>query len=130
MAVPRAIGKFNKALPNRALIHLAGLGPFVEFEHVGRRSGKVHRTPLMAFRRDDVVVIAMVYGREVDWYRNAVSAGGGRMRMGHEWLTLGRPANLSQTRGLVYVPSAVRPVLLTMRVRDFVEMPILRRDPV
>ena len=76
MALPRAVGKFNKVATNKVLVHLAGHGPFVELEHVGRRSGRVYHVPLNAFRSGDTVTFALTYGPKVDWLRNVRAAGG------------------------------------------------------
>ena len=88
MALPRAVGRFNKVVTNKLLVHLAGHGPFVELEHVGRRTGRAHRVPLMAFRSGDRVTFALTYGPDTDWLRNARAASGCRLRMRGEILTL------------------------------------------
>lgn len=44
--------------------------------HRGRKSGRIFRTPLWAFRRDGGYVIALTYGPESDWVRNVLAAGG------------------------------------------------------
>ena len=62
MAIPHAVGKLNKVATNKVLVHLAGHGPFIELEHVGRRSGRVYRVPLNAFRTGDAVTFALTYG--------------------------------------------------------------------
>ena len=59
MPIPAAVTRFNKAVLNKAVVHLSGHGWFVELEHVGRRSGHTHRVPLMAFDRGDVLTIAL-----------------------------------------------------------------------
>ncbi|HEY7989222.1 MAG TPA: hypothetical protein VIE19_08390 [Lapillicoccus sp.] len=62
MAVPHALRRINKRVTNPLLRGLAGHGWFVELEHVGRRSGRTFRTPLMAFRDGPTVTIALTYG--------------------------------------------------------------------
>src|SRR6188472_2112221 len=95
MALPRAVGRFNKVVTNQLLVHLAGHGPFVELEHVGRRTGRAYRVPLMAFRSGDGVTFALTYGPDTDWLRNVRAASGCRLRMRGEILTLGAPVELS-----------------------------------
>lgn len=51
-------------------------GPFVIIKHVGRRSGKVFETPIIARRAADGFVIELTYGPNVDWYKNVQTAGG------------------------------------------------------
>jgi deazaflavin-dependent oxidoreductase (nitroreductase family) len=125
MAIPHAVGKLNKVATNKVLVHLAGHGPFIELEHVGRRSGRVYRVPLNAFRTDDTVTLALTYGPRVDWLRNVRAAGGCRVRMGREILTLGAPVDLPTQVGLARMPAPARVVLRLVRVDHFVEMPVL-----
>jgi deazaflavin-dependent oxidoreductase (nitroreductase family) len=127
--LPRSVGRFNKAVTNKVLVHLAGHGPFVELEHVGRRSGRVYRVPLNAFRSGDTVTFALTYGPKVDWLRNVRAAGGCRMRMGHEVLTLGAPVDLTSPVGLARMPAPARVVLRLTGVDHFVEMPVLGSVP-
>jgi deazaflavin-dependent oxidoreductase (nitroreductase family) len=125
MAIPHAVGKLNKVATNKVLVHLAGHGPFIELEHVGRRSGRVYRVPLNAFRAGDTVTFALTYGPRVDWLRNVRAAGGCRVRMGREILTLGAPVDLPTQVGLARMPAPARVVLRLVRVDHFVEMPVL-----
>jgi hypothetical protein len=90
MAIPHAVGRFNKVVTNKVFVHLAGHGPFIELEHVGRHSGRVYRVPLNAFRTGDTVTFALTYGPRVDWLRNVRAVGGCRARIGREILTLVR----------------------------------------
>jgi deazaflavin-dependent oxidoreductase (nitroreductase family) len=125
MALPLAVGRFNKLATNKVLVHLAGHGPFVELEHLGRRSGRTYRVPLMAFRSGDRVTFALTYAPTVDRLRNVRAASGGRLRMGHEVLTLGAPVDLSTEVGLSRLPAPVRVLLRLSGVDHFVEMPVL-----
>lgn len=129
MPLPHSVATFNKAVTNKVLVHLAGHGPFVELEHVGRRSGRVYRVPLNAFRTGDTVTFALTYGPGVDWLRNVRAAGGGRLRMGHEVLTLGAPVDLPTAVGRSRMPAPARPVLRLAGVDHFVEMPVLGSVP-
>ena len=44
--------------------------------HVGRKSGRVYRTPVNVFRAPNGFLIALTYGRESEWVRNVLAAGG------------------------------------------------------
>ena len=129
MAIPRAVTRFNKAVGNKVLIHLAGHGPFVELEHVGRRSGKTYRIPLNAFRHGDTVTFALTYGPDVDWLRNVRAANGARLRMRGSMLTLGAPVAVPTDVGLSRLPAPARIVLRLARVTGFVELPVLSERP-
>ncbi|GAA2740224.1 hypothetical protein GCM10009868_01600 [Terrabacter aerolatus] len=128
MPIPRAVTRLNKRYVNKALVHLAGHGWFVELEHVGRRSGRTFRTPMMAFDNKDAVTVALTYGRGVDWLANLRAAGGGRMHLGDELLVLGAPADLPEVRGRARVPQPPRALLPVLGCHDYVEMPVLSRE--
>jgi deazaflavin-dependent oxidoreductase (nitroreductase family) len=68
---------------NRLTLPLAGSrwNPvFAIVEHRGRRSGRLHRTPVAARRVVGGFVISLAFGAQVDWYRNFKAASGGSIR--------------------------------------------------
>jgi deazaflavin-dependent oxidoreductase (nitroreductase family) len=77
MRLQQYVRTFNKHVTNRILGRVArskhGLFAFVR--HVGRRSGKTYETPVIVFPLADGFVLALTYGKEVDWYRNVTAAG-------------------------------------------------------
>lgn len=129
MPMPRAVTRLNKKYVNKVLVHLAGHGWFVELEHVGRRSGRTYRVPIMAFDRGDVVTIALTYGSGVDWLANLRAAGGGRMHARDELLLLGAPARLSEAEGHAWMPQPPRAMLPLLGCHEYVEIPVLSREP-
>lgn len=77
MPLPRTLARVNVRVTNPILRRLVIWLPwFAIVTHVGRRSGRRYETPLMLFRRDDVIVIAMTYGPDTDWAKNVLAAGG------------------------------------------------------
>jgi deazaflavin-dependent oxidoreductase (nitroreductase family) len=77
MPIPRIVGRWNKAGLNRVARRIAprvpGLGVVV---HRGRRSGRLYRTPVNVFPAPDGYVIALTYGKDADWVKNVLAAGG------------------------------------------------------
>ncbi|MBO0879526.1 MAG: nitroreductase family deazaflavin-dependent oxidoreductase [Mycobacterium sp.] len=63
---------------NRVTVRLAGtrFGPFSLVRHVGRKSGKRYKTPVILAAVPEGFVAELTYGENVDWYRNIVAAGG------------------------------------------------------
>ncbi|HUI88853.1 MAG TPA: hypothetical protein VLX61_09020 [Anaerolineales bacterium] len=59
----------------RRIAH-SSFGPFAVVKHVGRRSGKVYETPIIARLTEDGFVIELTYGQDVDWHKNVLAAGG------------------------------------------------------
>jgi deazaflavin-dependent oxidoreductase (nitroreductase family) len=69
---------------NPLIVKLAGRRHFpmaAQIQHVGRRSGKVYRTPASAHVRGDMILIALTFGNQSDWARNVRAAGGCTVRI-------------------------------------------------
>jgi deazaflavin-dependent oxidoreductase (nitroreductase family) len=86
--------------------------------HVGRRSGRTHRTPVNVFRTGDRYVFALTYGADAQWVRNVLAAG----RCSVE--TRGRRVELTAPEVVhdpdrALVPAPVRPILGALRVSHF-----------
>jgi hypothetical protein len=124
MAVPfaRAIATFNNRVTNRVLGPIVWYLPgFGKIEHVGRKSGRLHVSPMMAFRSPDGrrLAFALTYGSEAEWVRNVLVAGeltfdsrwSGRVRLAEPRLVRD-PARRA-------VPRPIGWILQLMRVDDF-----------
>ena len=63
---------------NRITTPLAksGHGPFSLIRHIGRKTGRSYETPVILAKVSEGFVAELTYGENVNWYRNAVSAGG------------------------------------------------------
>src|SRR5215469_1713875 len=73
----RWLAKINIALTNRITSLFAGWLPgFGILTHVGRKSGKVYRTPVNVFRAPNGFIIALRYSSECEWVKNVLAAGG------------------------------------------------------
>lgn len=130
MPAPLSLTPYVQRFANPVLIRLAGRGWFADLEHVGRRTGTVRHTPLLAFRDDDVVTVALTYGPEVQWLKNIRAAGRARMHLGRRILELGPPRMLTAADGVPRMPQPIRFVFArTGFVQDFVELPVLAERP-
>jgi deazaflavin-dependent oxidoreductase (nitroreductase family) len=88
----RRLARFNRSVTNRVQgVYAWILPPWAVLLHRGRRSGRTYRTPVLAFRQGDTLIVALLYGEESDWLRNLQAAGGGQVvRIGRTF-ELGRP---------------------------------------
>lgn len=87
--LPRSLARFNKRVTNRIQGQWAWLlPPYAVIVHKGRKSGTTYRTPVVASVADDRVLVGIMYGRQSDWVRNLLAAGGG------EFVRLGRTYEL------------------------------------
>src|ERR1700740_233182 len=84
---PRWVASFNLAVTNRITSRFASRLPgFGIVIHRGRSSGRLYRTPVNVFGTPDGFLIALTYGRDCQWVKNVLAAGGGQL----------------QTRGVLY----------------------------
>lgn len=78
MQIPRAVAVFNKYVNNRIQGLWAWLlPPWAIIGHVGRKSGKAYRTPVLGFVGGGTFAIPILYGEQTDWVRNLLAADGG-----------------------------------------------------
>ena len=63
MQLSRRVARFNKLINNPIQgVYSWLVPPWAVILHRGRRSGRQYRTPLLAFRHDRTLVIALLYG--------------------------------------------------------------------
>ena len=131
MPFPRILTRGMRGPMNRMMLRLAGHAAFADLEHVGRRSGRVHHTPVRAFRVGDTVVIGLNFGRRSDWLKNVTKAGSSRMRLGKEYLDLGAPSIVPVEAGTRGIPRPFRYGLRYLaHTRECVVLPISMSRPV
>lgn len=71
------VRQFNKYIFNPVMLRFVRIIPvYAVIEHVGRRSGKPYRTPVLVGRVADGFYIPLPYGDHVDWHRNIQAASG------------------------------------------------------
>lgn len=75
-AVVGAVRGFSRTVVNPRMLKTAGTpGAYASVvEHVGRRTGRAYRTPVVAEPTDDGFVIALPYGTTSNWVRNVLAA--------------------------------------------------------
>jgi deazaflavin-dependent oxidoreductase (nitroreductase family) len=86
MKLSRRVARFNRLINNPLQGTYAWLlPPWTVILHRGRRSGRSYRTPLLAFRQDHSLILALLYGEESDWLRNLRASGGSVVRGGRTY---------------------------------------------
>ncbi|MDX9992746.1 MAG: hypothetical protein RBS68_11965 [Anaerolineales bacterium] len=116
----------NKYVTNKIMIRLAGKKSrhFAVLEHIGRKSGKHYRIPIIAEPCQDGFVIALTYGKKVDWYENLLASGGGSLRWMNQDFSLVRPRFIPVENGLSAFPPRLRPILRKMGIEYFLRLDI------
>ena len=83
MTLSRRVARFNKLINNPVQgIYAWLLPPWAVILHRGRRTGRQYRTPVLSFKRDYTLIIALLYGEKSDWLRNLRAGGGLVIRAG------------------------------------------------
>lgn len=122
MPLPDWLGRFNRSVTNRVTAPFARRLPgFAVVSHTGRRSGRRYRTPVNLFRRGDSYVIALTYGRDRDWVKNVMAAGGCEAEIRGKTVRLRSPGIMTDPRA-TRVPRSIRPILRGLGVTEFMEL--------
>jgi deazaflavin-dependent oxidoreductase (nitroreductase family) len=119
MPLPRAVARFNLIFTNPILRHIAWWAPgFAVLTHVGRKSGRVRRTPVNIFAHGREYVIALTYGRDSEWVKNVQAAGGCLIQTRGRHIRLVHPRVVHDPSHRM-MPAPVRAVLRLIGVSDF-----------
>lgn len=123
MPLPQALARFNRYVTNPIARRVAGRLPwFCILTHVGRKSGRVYRTPLNIFEAPGGFVVALTYGPDIDWRKNVFAAGECAIRhRGHD-LHLTNPRFIPTEEGMSHMPTLVRSVLRRIGVTEFIRL--------
>lgn len=114
MPLPLVLARASRRWLNPVALRWAGHVPgYCVLEHVGRRSGRRHRTPLVVFERGDGLAFLVSYWPRCDWARNVLAAGGATV------VRRGRRSTLTGTR---VVTGAAALALLPRPVRVFARL--------
>ena len=121
---PRWVAAFNLEITNRITGHFAGRLPgFGIVIHRGRTSGKVYRTPVNVFRVHQQFLIALTYGRESQWVRNVLAAGGCQLVTRGKLYNLVAPM-IVHDHSRRHFPWFVRLVLWAIAAEDFMRISV------
>jgi len=122
MPAPRWLARFNLHVTNRVLgppaRYMPGMGIVV---HVGRRTRRRYRTPVLVFRHGHDYVIALTYGRESQWVQNVLAQGSCELETKGRTLQLTHP-RLIHDKQRQLMPKPVALILGLLNVSDFLEL--------
>lgn len=126
MNLPRFLRRVNRVFTNPLMRTVAWvLPPLAVVHHVGRKSGRHYRTPVLAFPSASGFAIPMTYGRDVDWARNLVHAGGGEIEQLGRRVALHNPRIVAIGTAEQHLPAALRPLF---RAADLPGYVLLERE--
>jgi deazaflavin-dependent oxidoreductase (nitroreductase family) len=118
----RWVAAFNLAVTNRITSRFADRLPgFGILSHVGRKSGRVYRTPVNVFRAPEGFLIALTYGRESEWVKNVLASGGCELETRGVRYLLSAPTIMHDPTRRRF-PLSVRIVLRLIGATDFMQL--------
>src|SRR5262245_41269365 len=121
MHIPYLMRRVNRVFTNPVLGTISWLvPPLATVHHVGRRSGRAYRTPVVAFHSERGFVIPMTYGRDVDWAQNLRAARGGEVVQLGRRFRVRNPRVVDDEHAKAWLPGVVRPVLLAAKFPGYV----------
>jgi len=89
--------------------------------HVGRKSGKVYRTPVNVFREPSGFIVALTYSSQSEWVKNVLAAGGCELKTrGEEYRVSAPKVVRDPTRRRFPIP--VRLVLTLVGADEYMEL--------
>jgi deazaflavin-dependent oxidoreductase (nitroreductase family) len=116
----------NKHVTNKVLIHIAGkrFGHFAILTHIGRKSGRRYRIPIIAEPVENGFVVALTYGKKVDWYANVKASGSCSLHWKNQDYDLIHPECIDPQSGLTAFPAVFRAGLRLAGVQYFLRLEI------
>ena len=118
----RRLARFNRGFANKIVGPVLSRSPgFGAIHHIGRRSGRLYRTPVKVFRRGEAYILSLPYGSDSDWVKNVMAAGG------CELTTRGRRVHLVHPEIFVDdaqagIPAPIRAVLKRVGAVEFLAL--------
>jgi deazaflavin-dependent oxidoreductase (nitroreductase family) len=118
----RWLAKFNIVVTNRITGLFAGWVPgFGILTHVGRRSGKVYRTPINVFRVSNGFIVALTYSSQSQWVKNVLAACGCELQTRGKKYHLSAP-NVVRDPTRRRFPTPVRVILRLVGADEYMEL--------
>ncbi|NIA25014.1 MAG: nitroreductase family deazaflavin-dependent oxidoreductase [Gammaproteobacteria bacterium] len=129
MLLPKSLAKFNRHVTNKVVGPIAKVMPLLGVvHHVGRKSGRQYTTPVTAIAHHGEFVIPLTYGRDTDWVKNVVAAGGCHFETRGRIMEMSDPQFLPTGEGLRAMPTLFHLVLARLEVEDFLRLRIEESD--
>jgi hypothetical protein len=120
----RYVRYFNKHILNRIILWLTdkGIGPYSIVTHIGRRSGRIYKTPVLASYIDESIYIPLPYGDYVDWLRNVLAHDGCEIFWQSEEITTSDPVVIEAETALPFLSEGRRKLLERSDVEKFLQL--------
>ncbi|GBD84079.1 hypothetical protein BMS3Abin02_00465 [bacterium BMS3Abin02] len=123
MPLSKSLAKFNRRFTNKVVGPIAKVVPLLGVvHHVGRRSARQYTTPVNVIPHGDGFIIPLTYGRDTDWVKNVIAAGGCRLETRGRIMEMSDPQFIPTGEGLRSVPTLFHLALARLDVEDFLHL--------
>jgi hypothetical protein len=118
------VRQFNKRILNPFTLSFAGRrrSPYTIVMHVGRKSGRIYATPVVAAVRESRIFIPLPYGEGVDWLRNILAEGGCTVKWNGISYQVGEPEVIDSYIAISEFPAYQQGALKLLRVQKFLSV--------
>jgi len=115
---------FNKYIFNRITLWLAkrGKGPYSIITHIGRRSERIYKTPVLATYIDEFIYIPLPYGDHVDWLLNILKHNGCKILWKGTEITASDPEVMESETVLSSLPEGRRDLFERFEVEKLLRL--------
>jgi deazaflavin-dependent oxidoreductase (nitroreductase family) len=116
----------NKYFTNKLLILISGkkIGHLAILSHTGRKTGKLYKIPIIAEPFENGFVLALTYGKKVDWYANVMAKGGCSVYWKEKEYFLVNPVLIARENAVPAFPSIFRYLLKKRGIQYFIKLEI------
>jgi deazaflavin-dependent oxidoreductase (nitroreductase family) len=118
----RWVAAFNRVFLNKItglfVVRLPGFGMLT---HVGRKSGRLYRTPVNVFREPNGFLIALTYGQDAEWVKNVLTVGRCQLATHGVQYQLSQPTIIHDPTRRRF-PLPVRAILGIIGANDFMRL--------
>lgn len=121
---------FNKYIFNRITLRFTGTGkgPFSVVYHIGRHSGRIYRTPVLASYVGETIIIPLSYGENVDWLRNVLANGSCEILRQNNWMRAINPIVIDSEMALTILPEKRGKLFKRFNLEKFLRLQVKDND--
>jgi deazaflavin-dependent oxidoreductase (nitroreductase family) len=114
----------NKYFTNKLLILISGekFGHLAILSHTGRKTSKLYKIPIIAEPFENGFILALTYGKKVDWYANVVAKGSCSVYWKEKEYFLINPAFIAKETAVLAFPKIFRSLLIKMGIEYFLKL--------
>lgn len=125
--VPKAgrhywLRRFNKYVLNRIMLLFAGGRVYAVVHHIGRKSGKPYKTPVVAVPIEGGFAMPLPYGSDTDWCLNVQAAGRCTIVSGKKGYDVVQPEIVGAEGALSAFPSWAQWMLKQSNVDEYLKV--------